>query len=229
MPSPHLHFSKCSQSFELFLNTSKPRGACVGHEAWLSGSVDDARAVLKQYPSDLMVTYRVSPRVNSPKNKDPALIEPVREASAAEQSGLVTVTRVGNQKHFRANQEAPIFQELRSIVLKTVGLVEPLSAALAQVGPQMRLAVVYGSIAKGTDTALSDVDLLIVSDELTLEQVYAAIAPAEQELARRISPTLYTTEEFPRRRKTGDSFVTKVLTGEHIVLAGDERGIGAAR
>ncbi len=74
-----------------------------------------------------------------------------------------------------------------------------------------------------------DVDLMIVSDELTLEQIYAAIAPAERELARRINPTLYTTEEFLRRRKTGDSFVTKVLTGEHIVLAGDEHGIAAPR
>ncbi len=93
----------------------------------------------------------------------------------------------------------------------------------------MRLAVVYGSIARGTDTALSDVDLLIVSDELTLEQIYAAITPAERELARRINPTLYTTEEFLRRRKVGDSFVTKVLTGEHIVLARDEHGIAATR
>jgi hypothetical protein len=71
--------------------------------------------------------------------------------------------------------------------------------------------------------------LLIVSDELTLEQIYAAITPAERELARRINPTLYTTEEFLRRRKVGDSFVTKVLTGEHIVLARDEHGIAATR
>ncbi len=152
-----------------------------------------------------------------------------RELHRLAQSGLVTVTRLGNQKHFQANQGAPIFQELRSIVLKTVGLIEPLRAALAQVKPQMQLAVVYGSIAKGTDTASSDVDLLVVSDELTLEQVYAVIAPAERELARRINPTLYTTEEFRRRRKIGDSFVTKVLTGEHIVLAGDEHGITATR
>ena len=152
-----------------------------------------------------------------------------RELQRLAQSGLVTVTRVGNQKHFQANQEAPIFQELRGIVLKTVGLTEPLGAALAQFTPKIRLAIVYGSIAKRTDTASSDVDLLIVSDELTLEQVYGAIAPAEQELARRINPTLYTMEEFLRRRKIGDSFVTKVLTGEHIVLVGDEHGITATR
>ena len=152
-----------------------------------------------------------------------------RELRRLAQSGLVTVTQVGNQKHFQANQGAPIFQELRGIVLKTVGLVGPLSAALAPLTPKMRLAVLYGSIAKGTDTALSDVDLLIVSDELTLEHIYAAIAPAERRLARRINPTLYTTEEFLRRRETSDSFVTRVLTGEHIVLAADEHGINPAR
>lgn len=151
-----------------------------------------------------------------------------RELDRLVQSGLVTVTRLGNQKHFQANTNAPIFEELRSVVLKTVGLVEPLRAALAQILPRLKLAVVYGSIAKGTETASSDIDLLIVSDDLTLEEVYSAISPAERELARKINPTLYKTEEFRRRRQIGDSFVTKVMTGEHIVLAGDEHGIAAA-
>jgi predicted nucleotidyltransferase len=151
-----------------------------------------------------------------------------RELQRLVESGLVTVTHLGTQKHFQANQSAPVFAELRGIVLKTVGLAEPLKAALSALGPRVRFAVVYGSVAKGSDTASSDVDLLIVSDDLTLERLYAALAPAERELARKISPTLYTSEEFRRRRKAGDSFVTKVLTGEHIVLAGDEHGLAAA-
>lgn len=151
-----------------------------------------------------------------------------RELQRLAASGLITVTQLGTQKHFQANQHAPIFSELRSIVLKTVGLVEPLKAALCSIEAHVPLAIVYGSIAKRTDTASSDVDLLIVSDDLTLEEIYAAVTPAERELARKINPTLYTTEEFRQRRRTGDSFVTKVLTGEHIVLTGDEHGIGAA-
>jgi predicted nucleotidyltransferase len=151
-----------------------------------------------------------------------------RELQRLTESGLVTVTHLGTQKHFQANPNAPVFAELRGIVLKTVGLVEPLKAALLPMRPQVQLAVVYGSIAKGSDTASSDIDLLIVSDELTLERLYGALAPAERELARKISPTLYTTEEFRRRRKAKDSFVTKVLTGEHIVLVGDERGTATA-
>lgn len=152
-----------------------------------------------------------------------------RELDSLAQSGLVTITRLGNQKHFQANPSSPIFQELRGIIVKTVGLVGPLKAALAQIEPRLKLAVVYGSVAKGTDTASSDIDLLIVSDEIALEQIYSAIAPAEHELARTISPTLYTTSEFARRRKSGDSFVTKVLTGEHIVLVEKERGVTTAR
>jgi predicted nucleotidyltransferase len=152
-----------------------------------------------------------------------------RELDRLEKSGLVTTRRFGNQKHFQANRNAPIFQELRAIVLKTVGLLEPLSAALAPIEPRIKLAVVYGSTARGTDTALSDVDLLIVSDDLTLEQIYAAIAPAERKLARRINPTLYTTEEFQRRRDSSDSFISRVLAGEHIVLVGAEDGIAPAR
>jgi predicted nucleotidyltransferase len=150
-----------------------------------------------------------------------------RELQRLERSGLVKVTQQGNQKHYQANQSAPVFPELRSIILKTVGLAEPLRAALAPLQRRIGFAVLYGSTAKGTDTAYSDIDLLIVADHLSLEEIYAAIAPAERDLARRISPTLYTPEEFRRRRNRGDSFVSRVLTGDHIVLIGDEDAINA--
>ena len=152
-----------------------------------------------------------------------------RELQRLTKSGLVTVTQQGNQKHYQANQSAPVFNELRSIMLKTAGLADPLKAVLEPLRRRIRFAAIYGSTAKGTDTAFSDIDLLIVSNDLSLSEVYAALAPAELDLARRISPTLYTTEEFRRRRSSGDSLVSKVLTGEHIVLIGDENAAGAAR
>jgi predicted nucleotidyltransferase len=152
-----------------------------------------------------------------------------RELRRLTDSGLVIVTRIGNQKHFQANHAAPVFQDLRNIVLKTVGLAEPLRTALAPLAARILSAVVCGSVAKRTDTAFSDVDLLIVSDDLTLEQVYGALDPAERELSRKISPTLYTADEFQRRREAGSPFVTKVLAGEHIVLIGDEHGTAATR
>lgn len=151
-----------------------------------------------------------------------------RELRNLTESGLVTTTRIGNQKHFQANHAAPVFHELRSIVLKTVGLAEPLRAALASLADRIQFAAIYGSVAKRTDTASSDVDLLIVSDALTLEEVYSAVGPVERTLARKINPTVFTGDEFQRRRKIANSFVDKLLAGDHIVLLGDERGIAAA-
>ena len=152
-----------------------------------------------------------------------------RELKRLSDSGLAVVTKVGNQTHFQANRAAPVFPELRGIVLKTVGVVEPLSAALASLAEHIELAIVFGSVAKRTDTAFSDVDLLIVSDTLTLEQTYSALAPAERRIARKINVTLYTSEEFRRRRKEGHPFLTRILSDEWLLLIGDPDGPAAAR
>jgi len=153
-----------------------------------------------------------------------------RELRRLAESGLVVVTRVGNQKHFQANRDTPVFEELRGLVEKTVGLADPLRGALMTLGARIRLALVYGSVAKKSDTATSDIDLLIVADDLTLEEIYAALAGAEKQLARRVNPTLYTREEFVRRRKANNPFLTKVLAGETLLLIGREADVtGSAR
>ena len=85
-----------------------------------------------------------------------------RELVRLSTSGLVIVTRVGNQKHYQANSAAPVFAELRGLVTKTVGLVDPLREALMPVAKRIALAFVYGSIAKGGDTAASDIDVMII-------------------------------------------------------------------
>lgn len=144
-----------------------------------------------------------------------------RELRRLVDSGLVTLTSIGSQKHYQANPAAPIFEELRGIVTKTLGPAEVLRVALRSLGNAVRLALVYGSVAKGRDTAHSDIDLLLVSDVLTLEQVYAALAPVEQQIGRRVSPTLYTVAEFRRRRKSGNTFLAKVLAGEYVRLTED--------
>ena len=151
-----------------------------------------------------------------------------REVRRLGESGLVTVTRIGSQKHYQANPAAPIFDELCGIVTKTLGPTEVLRAALLPLGDQMRLALVYGSVAKRNDTGYSDIDLLIVSDVLTLEQVYTALTPVEQQLGRRVSPTLYSVAEFRRRRTDGNPFLTKVLAGETIRLTEDNDALLAA-
>jgi predicted nucleotidyltransferase len=144
-------------------------------------------------------------------------------------AGLVVTTKLGNQKHFQANRAAPVFDELRGIVLKTVGLAEPIKAALACLKEVIQLALIYGSVAKHADTASSDVDLLIVSDGLLLEKAYAALASAEHAIIRKINVTLLTPEEFERRRTDRSPFLSKVLAGKHLVLIGEPDGLSSTR
>lgn len=147
-----------------------------------------------------------------------------RELHRLEAAGLVSVQMRGNQKHYQANSESPLFQELRRIVRKTVGLVDPLRTAVESLPATVHVALIYGSVAKRADTSASDVDLLIVADKLTLEDVYTALSLAEQLLDRKINPTLYTNEEFNRRRARGNPFLKRVLEGPVIVLTGSIDG-----
>lgn len=147
-----------------------------------------------------------------------------RELERLARSGLVVVSKVGNQKHYQANDESPVFAELRSIVNKTVGLQEPLRAALDQIADRISLAIIYGSIAKGIEKATSDVDLLMVADTLTLEEVYTVLAPVEKVLNRRINPTLYTSKEFRHRREANNTLLSRVLDGQTVTLIGSLNG-----
>ena len=143
-----------------------------------------------------------------------------RELKRLIDTGLVTVMPVANQKHLRANLDSPVFEELVSIVRKTIGLAEPLRKALQQAGAQIHVAILVGSVARHTDKAASDIDLLIVSDDLTLEDTYEMLDPVEKQLDRKINPTLYTTDEFNHRRKRQNRFLSAVLGGDHVVLIG---------
>ena len=143
-----------------------------------------------------------------------------RELSRLERGRLVVAEWHGNRKHFRANAQAPIYRDLCSIISKTIGVAEQIRAALKPIESRITLCLIYGSIAKQTDTATSDIDLLIVSEELTLEQVYSHLASVERELGRRIDPALYTPGEFDRRREEGNEFLRRVLDGPTEWLVG---------
>jgi predicted nucleotidyltransferase len=141
-----------------------------------------------------------------------------RELKRLAESGLVTVTRLGNQKHYQANRAAPVFEELQGIARKMLGAAEVLRKALALHADRLQAAWLYGSVAKGSGRAESDIDVLIVSDKLTLEEVYAALGPAEKKLGRTVSPTLYTLKEFQRRREAGNPFLRSVFAGNPVPL-----------
>lgn len=145
-----------------------------------------------------------------------------RELAKLAQSGLVTVRSVGNQKHYQANTQSPIFTELCGIAQKTVGLAEPLRDALAPVVQQIIAAFVYGSIAKKSDTASSDIDLMLVSDDLSYADVFATLEVASSKLGRTVNPTILTRKEFTKRVKAQESFLSRVLEQPKVWIVGGE-------
>lgn len=150
-----------------------------------------------------------------------------RALAKLENSGLVTVSRVGHQKHYQANHASPLFRELEGIVRKTVGLAEPLRHALAPLANEIRAAFVYGSVAKGTDRGQSDIDLLVLSDTLTYGEVFSALETARVALGRTINPTVYAAAELAKRVKGKNAFMTRILEQPKLWVLGSEHDLAA--
>lgn len=145
-----------------------------------------------------------------------------RELSRLAASGLVTVTRVGNQKHYRANRDSPVFAELQSLVRKTFGLAAPLREALAPLAGLIRAAFIYGSVPKAADTARSDIDLMVITQGLSYPELYEALQATEATLQRQISPRLSTLEDWSRKRAAGNSFVVRVAAEPKLFVIGSD-------
>jgi predicted nucleotidyltransferase len=145
-----------------------------------------------------------------------------REVSRLAASGLVETVEIERRKKYRANRAAPIFDELCSIVEKTIGIGRQLQVALEAIAGRIAFAMLFGSVAKGSDRAASDIDVLIISDELLLEDVYKTLSPIEERLGRKISPTILTSAEFAKRKDSGNPFLKKIFAGPHVVLIGQE-------
>ena len=150
-----------------------------------------------------------------------------RELARLEAAGIVTTTRVGNQKHYQASAKSPLYEELRGLARKTFGLTDVLRGALQPIAHDIAAAFVYGSIAKGLDTATSDVDVLIVSDRASYSELLALLEPVSARLGRKISPTIYSTDEFRARVKGRNSFVVRILGQPKLWLIGGEADLPA--
>lgn len=144
-----------------------------------------------------------------------------RELRKLSEAGLISSERVGNLRRFRANPQSPVFGELLALTRKTLGIEPMLCEALAPLIPRLQAAWVYGSVAKQTDTAQSDIDVMLVGENLTLGEILECVLPLETELGRKINPTCYSRAEFERRRAEPDSFVNRVLAQPILPLIGD--------
>jgi predicted nucleotidyltransferase len=148
-----------------------------------------------------------------------------RELADLSAAGLLKVTIQGNQKHYQANRAAPVYSELRSLVLKTFGLADVLRAALSPLASEIESAFVFGSVAKQADTADSDIDVLIVSDTLGYADVFGALEPASISLGRPVNPTVYTGAQLAKKVKQDNGFITRVLQQPKIWLIGSETAL----
>ena len=144
-----------------------------------------------------------------------------RELNRLTTAGLVNAQAVGNQRRFQANPQSPVYAELLALTRKTLGVVPVLRDALLPLQAVLQSAWVYGSVAKQTDTARSDIDVMLVGNDLLLSQVLATLEPAEAQLGRKINPSCYSPQEFERRRAEPDSFVNRVLSQPILPLIGD--------
>lgn len=145
-----------------------------------------------------------------------------RELSRLERSGLVSAERIGNQKHYRANRESPIFEELRGLVSKTLGVSTSIAESLQPYAAAIKTAFIYGSVAKGSDTAWSDVDLMVIGDELNYSDLYTAAHDLADKLRRKVNPLFLSPADWRRKARDKGSVMGKIKESPKIFIIGSE-------
>jgi predicted nucleotidyltransferase len=144
-----------------------------------------------------------------------------RELKNLTDAGIIIREVQGRQVYYRANARCPIFDELKSIVRKTFGVADVIRQSLATNADKIRVAFIFGSVAKSTDDRRSDIDLMVVG-KISFGDVVSLLTPAEQKLAREVNLVVYPIAEFKKKVKEDHHFVKTVLEDEKIFVIGDE-------
>lgn len=165
-------------------------------------------------PDASMHVREIARRVGSPAGTV------VKELDRLQACGLLLRTRVGNQVHFAANPAHPVHGELAALLRKTVGLADVLRDALSPLASRIRVALVFGSMARGTAQAGSDVDVLVIGD-IGFTEAALALDTARRELGREVNPKVYAPAEWAERRASGSAFAIDVMAQPKILLLGD--------
>ena len=142
-----------------------------------------------------------------------------RELARLAEAGLLTRSERGNQVLYQANRACPVFAELAGLFRKTGGLADVLRAALMELADRVRFALVFGSVARGTETSLSDVDVLVVG-EADFAEVVMALHPCQEVLGREVNPVVYSEAEWRARVDRDDPFVRDILQNPVMLLLG---------
>lgn len=144
-----------------------------------------------------------------------------RELKQLTELGLIVRRRQGNQVLYQANSQSPVFDEIKSLVTKTVGVGGIIRSALTQLEPQIKVAFVYGSVARQSEKESSDIDLMVLG-EASFSDVVAALGPAERSLGREINPTVFPVREFREKVAARNHFLNSVMRDKKIFLIGSE-------
>lgn len=148
-----------------------------------------------------------------------------RELQRLESAGLITAKKIGNQKHYQANRAAVIYEELRGIVIKTVGLADVLRKAILQLREQVELAFIFGSIAQEKERITSDIDVMVIGDA-SFEDVVQAFYSSQESLGREVNPVVMSVSEFSGNVLQGDRFVSRIVKEPKIFLKGGNDDLG---
>lgn len=143
-----------------------------------------------------------------------------KELDALCEAGLLRAERVGNQVRFCANTAHPVFPELQALIRKTIGLADALRLSLAPLAGRIDAAFVFGSMASGTESAGSDIDLMVVGDAGFAEIVDVTYA-AQATLGREINPKVMSASEWQTKNAERNAFLQDVLNKPRIMLIGD--------
>lgn len=139
-------------------------------------------------------------------------------------AGILLQERSGNRAYYRANQQSPLFPELRMLLIKTAGIADVLRDALEPIRDKVRVAFIYGSVARGEERADSDVDVMVIGDA-TFSDIVDSIHEAEKALRREVNPSIFPVVEYKTKLAKGHHFITNVTKGEKIFLIGDANGL----
>jgi len=145
-----------------------------------------------------------------------------RELSNLSNAGLIVREVKGNQVYYQANRRSPIFEELKSLMVKTAGMAEVLKDALSGLREKINLSFIYGSMATGAHKNTSDVDLMIIG-QISFKEAVAALQSAQEKLGREVNPSVYSPQEFGKKVGEGHHFLRSVLTSPKIFLIGEDR------
>lgn len=145
-----------------------------------------------------------------------------REMDKLLEVGLLTVKKVGNQNHYQANLECPIYEDLSNILRKTSGLSDVLIAALLPLSEKIQSAFVFGSVASGKVNPKSDIDLMLIGN-VSYAEVVPLLHPLQEQLGREINPKIYTDKEWNKLVKDNGAFVHDVLSKPKLFVIGNEQ------